>query len=312
PYHGWTYSNRGDLVAPTFDEAYEPSLRSEDFGLTPVPRMQSYRGLIFASASPTGISLEEHLGAAREFLDLILDRSPEGRIELSAGVQKMRYLANWKMLPENSVEGGYHGHFIHKFAFGLFDSRSGRDRMAHEEEWVRYLKGGHMLEDFRGVQYRPKRPPSAARKAYLETLNTTYGEERAQSLSFGHAPILFVFPNFVSVQTHMRRMQPVSINEPYVYYQPMLLAGVPPEINQDILRIHESSFGPAGFLSPDDIEIMERNQIGVEAQGNEWLYIGRGIHREERLADGGTIGHDMDENHLRGLWQHYAQLMGRA
>jgi phenylpropionate dioxygenase-like ring-hydroxylating dioxygenase large terminal subunit len=309
PYHGWTYSNQGNLVAPTFDEAYEPTLRGEDFGLTAVPRTQSYRGLIFACASANGISLEEHLGAAREFLDLILDRSPEGQIELSAGVQKMRYFANWKMLPENSVEGGYHGHFIHKFAFDLFDSRSGRDRMAHEEEWVRYLKGGHMLEDFRGVQYRPKQEPSAARKAYVEALNKTYGKERAQSLLIGRAPILFVFPNFLFVQTHIRRMQPVSVNETHVYYQPMMLKGVPPEINQEILRIHESNFGPAGFLSPDDIEIMERNQIGIQAQGNEWLFIGRGIHREESLADGGTLGHDMDENHLRGLWRHYAGLM---
>jgi fatty-acyl-CoA synthase len=309
PYHGWTYSNQGDLVAPTFDEAYDASLRREDFGLTPVPRLQSYRGLIFASASADGISLDEHLGAAKEFLDLVIDRSPEGQIELSAGVQKMRYLANWKMLPENSLEGGYHGHFIHKFAFDLFDSRTGRNRMAHEEEAVRYLNGGHMVEDFRGVQYRPRQEPSAARKAYVDMLIKAYGQERAQSLMFGRAPILFVFPNLIYVQTHIRRMQPISVNETHVYYQPAMLKGVPPEINQEILRSHETSFGPAGFLSPDDIEIMERNQIGIQAQGNEWLFIGRGIHREEKLANGGTVGHDMDENHLRGLWRHYAHLM---
>ena len=97
--------------------------------------------------------------------------------------------------------------------------------------------------------------------------------------------------------------------ETHVYYQPVLLKGVPPEINQEILRSHEITFGPAGFLSPDDIEIMERNQIGIQAQGNEWLFIGRGIHREENLPNGGTRGHDMDENHLRGLWRHYAQLL---
>jgi fatty-acyl-CoA synthase len=136
-----------------------------------------------------------------------------------------------------------------------------------------------------------------------------YGNERAQSLMFGRAPILFVFPNLIYVQTHIRRMQPISVNETHVYYQPAMLKGVPPEINQEILRSHETSFGPAGFLSPDDIEIMERNQIGVQAQGNEWLFIGRGIHREQKLANGGTVGHDMDENHLRGLWRHYAQLM---
>lgn len=312
PYHGWTYSNHGELIAPTFDEAYEDGLNSDDFGLTPVARVQSYRGLVFASASPHGISLDEHLGSAKKFLDLIIDRSPVGEVELTAGVQKMRYLANWKMLPENSLEGGYHGHFIHKFAFDLFDSRSGRNRMELDEESILYLPGGHMVEDFRHVKYRPKTEPSPARKAYVETLVKTYGAERAEELMFGRAPILFVFPNLMFVQTHFRTLQPVSVNETHVYYQPTLLKGVPPEINSEIIRSHETSFGPAGFLSPDDIEVMERNQIGLQARGNEWLFIGRGIHRENRLPDGGTVGHDMDENQLRGLWQHYARLMSQA
>lgn len=312
PYHGWTYSNQGDLLAPTFDEAYEDGLSSDEFGLTPVPRLQTYRGLIFASASAEGISLDEHLGSAKQFLDLIIDRSPEGEIELTAGTQKMRYQANWKMLPENSLEGGYHGHFIHKFAFDMFDSRSGRNRMEVDEEAIRFLAGGHMVEDFRHVKYRPSQEPSPARKAYVEMLIKKYGKERMEELTFGRAPILFVFPNLMFVQTHIRRLQPISVNETHVYYQPALLKGVPPEINAEIIRSHETSFGPAGFLSPDDIEVMERNQIGLEARGNEWLFIGRGIHREHKLPDGGTVGHDMDENQLRGLWQHYAQLMSRV
>ena len=69
------------------------------------------------------------------------------------------------------------------------------------------------------------------------------------------------------VQTHIRRLQPISVNETHVYYQPAMLKGVPPQINQEILRSHETSFGPAGFLSPDDIEVMERNQIGLQAHG---------------------------------------------
>jgi phenylpropionate dioxygenase-like ring-hydroxylating dioxygenase large terminal subunit len=312
PYHGWTYATNGDLLAPTFDEAYDCSLRKQDFALDAVPRVQMYRGLIFASARPDGISLDEHLGAAKEFLDLIINRSPLGQIELSAGVQKMRYLANWKMLPENSVEGSYHGQFIHKFAFDMFDRLSGRDRTVPEEQWVRYLKGGHMVQDFRSVQFRPPKQQSAVQKVYVDMLVKAYGAEYAQSLSFDRAPILFVFPNFLFVQTHIRRMQPVSVDETHVYYQPAMLKGAPPEINQQVLRFHETSFGPAGFLSPDDIEIMERNQLGIQAQANEWLFIGRGIHREERLAGGGTLGHDMDENQLRGLWRHYARVINGA
>ena len=58
-YHGWTYSNQGDLLAPTFDEAYNSSLRKEDFGLTPVPRVADLPGNSFlqAPARPASASM---------------------------------------------------------------------------------------------------------------------------------------------------------------------------------------------------------------------------------------------------------------
>ena len=59
PYHGWTYSRSGELVAPTFEGGYDDNLEREEFGLTPVARVDSYRGLVFASLSPEGVSLDE-------------------------------------------------------------------------------------------------------------------------------------------------------------------------------------------------------------------------------------------------------------
>jgi phenylpropionate dioxygenase-like ring-hydroxylating dioxygenase large terminal subunit len=61
-YHGWTYNNRGDLVGVPYAGGYDKSFRKEEFGLAKVPRVASHRGLIFASLSPTGPSLDEHLG----------------------------------------------------------------------------------------------------------------------------------------------------------------------------------------------------------------------------------------------------------
>jgi phenylpropionate dioxygenase-like ring-hydroxylating dioxygenase large terminal subunit len=309
PYHGWSYGLDGGLVARTMPDAYPASPPANTFNLAPIPRMATYRGLIFGSLAQEGISLEQHLGLAKDYLDLILDRSPDGSVDMSVGVQKMRYHGNWKMLPENSLEGAYHGNFIHSFAFRLSDKRSGRVRSSAHDNSVLYLPGGHMVEDFRTAKFTKPPPKTPAHEAYWEALVAAHGEKRVIEVMSGRAPMLYVFPNLIYIQTHFRRLHPVSVDETYVYYQPALLNGAPVEINRELLRHHEGYFGPAGFLASDDLEILERSQAAVEAEGNDWLYIGRGADRETTLPNGAVSGNSMDENQLRGFWRHYSATM---
>lgn len=317
PYHGWSYSNTGEMLEPTFDEGYDYNLSKDDFGLTPLARQESYRGLVFASVASEGQSLDEHLGAAKEFIDLFMSLSPKGSISLNAGVQKVAYRGNWKYMPENSLEGDYHGPFIHKIAFDLFARRSGLDvsTLAAEEipDVIRSLPGGHMVEDYRGAPFKPsKKEPSPARLEYAKAMRERYGEEKAAQLQSTMAPLIFVFPNLLYLMTHIRVVQPISVDRTSCSYFPAMLDGAPDEINQQRLSDHEFMFGAAGFVSPDDIEIMERNQIGLQAKGDDWLFIGRGLHRERDMPDGGRSGMTMDETHLRGFWRHYISLMGQG
>ena len=314
PYHGWSYANSGELIAPTFSGAYDTGLDKDAFGLTPVPRQGQYRGLVFASVAPDGISLDAHLGQVKEYIDLFIDLSPVGEIDIRTGVQKLRYAGNWKFLPENSLEGDYHGPFIHRIAFDLHGKRTGLDLSSLYQneipDVIRSLPGGHMVEDYRRATVAaPKRKPNAAREAYAALMERRYGAEKARTLLSTIPPLIYVFPNLLYVMTHIRRVQPVSVNETFAYYHPVFLKGAPEEINVARLREHEFGYGPAGFISPDDIEIMERNQLGIQAQGDDWLFIGRGAHRTRTLPDGSTAGYTMDENHIRGMWQHYTALM---
>lgn len=314
PYHGWSYANTGELLAPTFEEGYAPERSMDEFSLTPLARVDTYRGLVFASVASDGISLAEHLGPVNEFIDLFMDLSPEGRISLRAGSQKLKYSGNWKYMPENSMEGDYHGPFIHKIAFDLHARRTGLDVSSlHENEIpdvIRSLPGGHMVEDYRGAPLPPRKgEPSPARKAYAESLIKRHGESKAKALLGTIAPLVYVFPNLIYIMTHLRVVQPISPSQTFTYYYPVMLEGAPDEVNEARLRDHEFMMGPAGFVSPDDIEIMERNHLAMNATGDDWLFIGRGLHRERNMPDGGRSGMTMDETHLRGFWRHYAQLM---
>lgn len=314
PYHAWSYANTGELLEATFDEGYDYDIDKDRFPLTPLARQDSYRGLVFASVAEEGVSLAEHLGPVTEFLDLFIDLSPEGEIELKSGAQKVRYKGNWKYMPENSMEGDYHGPFVHKVAFELFARRSGLDVSSLGEDEIpdviRSLPGGHMVEDYRGAPLAPSgKEPSAQRLEYAAQLRERHGEEKAAQMLGTMAPLLYVFPNLIYIMTHIRTVQPVSAGETYSYYYPVTLKGAPDEINRARLSDHHFMFGAGGFVSPDDVEMMERNQVGMHAEGDDWLYIGRGLHREKDMPDGGRAGHTMDETHLRGFWRHYAKVM---
>ena len=125
-YHGWSFATNGELKGIPYQDRYPSSFRKEDHGLRKVPRMETYRGFVFGSLSPVGISLDDHLGPrVKEQIDLCIDLSPVGELDVTAGVHKYGYRANWKFQIENSMDG-YHPNFVHQTFFTNIQHRTGR------------------------------------------------------------------------------------------------------------------------------------------------------------------------------------------
>src|SRR5207302_5798553 len=106
PYHGWSYARAGELKAAPFASGYAPGKLAE-LRLLAVPRVAVYRGFIFASLAPSGETLEEFLGPARASFDDFVDRAPGGELEVAGGVFKHAYNGNWKLMPENHLDGAH-------------------------------------------------------------------------------------------------------------------------------------------------------------------------------------------------------------
>ena len=96
-YHGWTYQLDGELTGVPGAEGYGDTLRREELGLVKVPRVAVYRGFIFGSLSPAGITLEEHLGRAAAELDLFVGLSKAEDVEVVSGIHRYHYQGNWKL-----------------------------------------------------------------------------------------------------------------------------------------------------------------------------------------------------------------------
>ena len=317
-YHGWTYRNSGELAGVPYQEGYGGSLRKEDLGLVPVPRMELYRGFIFGSLSPAGITLDDHLGApAKQQIDLFVDLSPEGEIKVQAGIHKFDYPANWKFQLENAMDG-YHPNFTHQSFLDMIQEQIGvRPDVfnGNSSGESRDLGNGHVMLDYRrynreyAERIRSVLPTTPADEDYRGRMIARYGVERTAEILNAGGTHALIFPNLILIGVQIRVPQPRAVDHTEVTLYPTTLKGVSAELNSARLRGHEAFFGPAGMGQPDDVEMFARMQQGIQADIEPWILISRGIHREHRDDDGTLVAHATDEVTLRGIWSHYLKVM---
>ncbi len=318
-YHGWTFRNDGTLIGQTFGSGYDPRDGDRvELNLVELPRVATYRGLIFASMATEGPSLEEHLGNAKEFIDLFVDLSPEGEIEVGAGTHRYTYGANWKLQSENGVDG-YHPNFVHQgFLSGVGGESGLAMKLFHDSSPGRAadLGNGHALLDNRPNLQPLLKPMLAATedgRAYLARLAERLGsEDRALDVASTNGAggfNLLVFPNMLMIGVQIRVVHPRAVDRTDVELYPTTLKGMPEAANAARLRTHEAFYGPAGGGAPDDLEMFERVQDGLQVAAVEWLPITRGRHRSTVDENGVDWGHVTDEQPQRGFYRQWLRMM---
>lgn len=315
PYHAWSFHLDGRLRAMPDASGCGPGFDQSQANMAALPRVDTYQGFVFASMRSDGISLDQHLGKAKEMIDQLVDMSPAGRVRLSAGWLRHRTYGNWKNILENQVDG-YHAPFVHgSLAAANEDWAGERDRRDDSPTTTRDLGMGHSDVDYTRT-YRGKGTtlrwtgdiPESRAPRYVEAMRAAYGPETAQDRLIVGPPHAVIFPNLFIAEMNIMVLQPISPDETIHWTTPVLLEDGH-EINERTLRRCEGALGPAGFLIADDAEIAELNQIGIKNQCPEWLLLGRGMHDEQHQSDGTIVGGLMDETTQRAFWRHYEKVM---
>jgi len=84
-YHGWTYGLDGNLRNVPGEEAYPPRFDKTKMGLVAAPRLESYRDFWFLNFDRDAVDLVTYLAGAKDYIDLVVDQSPSGRMEIISG-----------------------------------------------------------------------------------------------------------------------------------------------------------------------------------------------------------------------------------
>lgn len=100
-YHGWTFASDGTLVGVSYPDGYEDPDR-DWMGLAAAPRVEAYRGLVFASFAPGVRPLTDHLGAALPDVDRFVEHAAGHELRVAPDAVQATCHANWKLVLEGA------------------------------------------------------------------------------------------------------------------------------------------------------------------------------------------------------------------
>ncbi|MSQ52107.1 MAG: aromatic ring-hydroxylating dioxygenase subunit alpha [Betaproteobacteria bacterium] len=318
-YHGWSYNLDGELDGVPGADAYPKSFNRAEYGLAGVPRVDSYRGFVFLNFDKNAVTLLEYLGKAIEYIDLVLDQSPSGQMEVIQGTQDYEMRANWKLLVENSFDD-YHLLTTHSTWLnylknaGVEMKRPERGQLLPSHGKGIDLGNGHATTDnvnFRGRPVAKWIPVyGEAAKAGIERtreeLVTRLGDARAARVADTNRNLI-IFPNLLIADgssVTIRTFHPIGPERMRVTAWAVGPKEESPEARAIRLDAFLTFYGPGGFATPDDVEALEMVQRGICSTWREVPYsvMSRGMAKQgEQL--------NTDELHLRAFWVHWAKLM---
>jgi len=325
-YHGWTYRNDGALTGVPFPKGYGSRIDElRDRGLERIPHVESRFGFIFAHAGSPDRTIDEHLAPAAPFLERFNASVPGDGVVLTDPPYRYRYDGNWKYQLENAVDG-YHPSIVHLSFMKVIGRRTGDNANPYKSDdgpvRVRSLANGHTVLDLMKARNASQRQVEFG-DSFMERARMTPGgerlvarlqdelgvEEAAASLEGDNDFNLAIFPNLMLIQSQVRVITPVAVDRTDITGWATIGAGAHPLVNQLRLRMQEVFNGPAGFGSPDDLEMFDRCQDGLASGTSDDVLFWRGTQREEQEGEGMVVGRGSDETPFRTMYAEWARLM---
>ncbi|QIB64118.1 Rieske 2Fe-2S domain-containing protein [Kineobactrum salinum] len=307
-YHQWSYSCSGDLEGVPFRRGAQgvagmpKSFDLEQNGLTKL-RVDSYRGLIFATFSEEAPSLLDYIG---ERMRPGIDRIFHKPIEF-LGCTRQYIRGNWKLYMEN-VRDGYHASLLHAFhaTFNLVRSNQ-KARVIRDDGLDLHTCGDLFITPDPSGASDYKNISTFKEGLTLEYPDIVANRQEYDELVANH--LQCIFPQLVIMQIQnvltVRQVLPKGPNEFELIFNFFGYEDDTPELRRH--RITQFNLvGPTGLISMEDgtaIELVQ-DAIKVGPPGVSISQMGLEASEEdqERVP--------MAENHIRRFWRGYQRIMG--
>jgi len=305
-YHGWRFDFNGKLLGIPLEHGYDDTRfdrTGEEANVPQAARTESYRGFVFASLSPDAPDLKTWLGGVASSIDNMVDRAPEGELEVTGGVLRYEHDCNWKFFVEN-LNDMMHPMVAHQSSsltarvvakkelpadgpvppaieiiapftesYSFFD-----DMGVHAFEYGHGYSGGKT-----SIHAKYSEIPE-----YNQRMEAVYGKDKVEEIFSVNRHNTIFYPSATikgAIQT-MRVVRPVAVDRTIIESWTFRLKGAPDELLQRSILYCNLINSSANLVGPDDQESYRRQQLGLESQSNDWVIMHRDFGRDEEIEPG--------------------------
>ncbi|HEY7608580.1 MAG TPA: Rieske 2Fe-2S domain-containing protein [Alphaproteobacteria bacterium] len=328
-YHGWTYRLDGALqsipragdYAGTGFERGAPESR-----MRKLPRVAAYRGFVFASLADTGPDLAEFLGPAAANLDNMVERAPEGALEIAGGCFQTLQRNNWKIYLEN-LHDGAHAAIVHQSSFEAAKraaaaapdalTRFRAEVVAANSQTYEQMEAlevachGYGHSDMKGFRRQSSREPEYL--DYVARLESRLGAERAAEVldTQRHNAMFYPGMSVHPVFMQLRVILPLAPELTRIDIWVLRMKGAPDWMHRRNIAFANTVHSPSSIVKADDLEAYARVQGGAAAEGGDWVSLHRGAGAE-RPDGAGTRSTALSEAYIRNQYRAWSAYMDGA
>ena len=327
PYHAWTFKTDGKLLSIPLKQGYQDTgfEKSEaSRGMAAVEAVKVYREFVFCRLNPVGIDFEEFFGESLTTIDNMVDRSPEGRLEIAGGVFRYFHNCNWKMLVDNQTDT-CHPMVAHESSAGTAvkvweQAPPGTPKPMAVELFTPFTNPYEFFENMgirlwdnghghTGVSDSIHAAYSDV-DGYWDQMVTAHGEERAKEILGDIRHNTVMFPNIMikgPIQT-LRLFKPISANKTMVESWTFRLVGAPDKLFERTLMYNRLVNAPTSVVGHDDLEMYERAQEGLHSMGLDWINVGR-LYDPTEVGQKNVVTNGTNEWQMRNQFRAWLKFM---
>lgn len=309
PYHQWNYTLKGELQGVPFRRGVKQDgkvnggmpadFKPAEHGLTQL-KVATRGGVVFASFDHEIESFEDFLGP-----DILhyFDRLFDGRKLTILGYSRQRIPGNWKLMQEN-IKDPYHPGLLHTWfvTFGLW-------RADNKSELKMDARGRHAaMISTRGSAGKAEQVTQVSSfKESMQLKDPRFLDIVPEPWWGGPTAVMMtLFPSLILQQqvnsVSTRHIQPAGHDAFDFVWTHFGFEDDTEEMTQRRLR-QANLFGPAGFVSADDGEVIEFSQEGFEQKP---------FHRTLAELGGREVentDHMVTETLIRGMYRYWREVM---